>query len=63
MRLRSEDIVMSKKEWIALGIYAAAVAVLCFIFTDWQILIAILGIMGFTGYMRTRHVVHKYEQK
>jgi hypothetical protein len=54
---------MSKKEWIVLGIYAAAVAVLCFIFTDWQILIAILGIMGFTGYMRTRHVVHKYEQK
>jgi|LAHS01.1.fsa_nt_gb uncharacterized membrane protein YdbT with pleckstrin-like domain len=54
---------ISKNEWIGLGIYAAVIVLLCIVFADWQILIAILGIMGFFGYMRTRHLVHKYEEK
>lgn len=54
---------MTRNEWIGLSIYAAVIVVLCFVFTDWQILTAICGIMGFFGYMRTRHIVHKYEEK
>lgn len=53
---------ITKNEWIALGIYAAVLVILCLVFTDWQIVIALLGIMGFFGYMRTRHIVHKYEK-
>ncbi|NLH63412.1 MAG: hypothetical protein GX478_04370 [Erysipelotrichaceae bacterium] len=53
---------MSRNEWIGLGIYAAILVILCFVFAAYQIIIAILGMMGFTGYMRTRHLVHKYEK-
>lgn len=62
MRRLSEDIAMSRNEWIGLGIYAAILVILCFVFAAYQIIIAILGMMGFTGYMRTRHLVHKYEK-
>jgi len=54
---------MTKNEWIGLIIYACVIVILCLVFSDWQILIAIGGIMGFFGYMRTRHIVHKYEEK
>ena len=47
---------MKKNEIIGLGIYAGIIAVLCLIFTDWQIPIAVLGIMGFAGYERTRQL-------
>lgn len=54
---------LKKNEWIALCAYAAVVIGLCFLFQGYQIIIAILGVMGFTGYMRTRHLVHKSEEK
>lgn len=54
---------MSRNEWIGMIIYAGIIVALCCIFVSWQILIAIVGIMGFFGYMRTRHIVHKYEEK
>lgn len=54
---------ITKNEWIGLGIYTGIIVILCFVFSDWQLLIALFGVMGFFGYMRTRHIVHRYEQK
>ena len=36
---------MTKNEWIGLIVYACVIVILCLVFSDWQILIAIGGIM------------------
>jgi len=45
---------MNKYYWFV--IYVSIVLVLCWIFTDYQLIIAVLGLMGFCGYLRTRRL-------
>lgn len=54
---------MNKNEWIGLAVYVGILAILCMIFVNYQIVIAVLGIMGFTGYMRTRHLRTQDKEK
>ena len=47
---------MKKNKIIALLIYIAVIVVLCLIFREWWIGIAVLGFMALIGYLRTRRL-------
>lgn len=52
---------MKSSKIIALLIYIAVIAVLCLVFREWWIAIAVLGVMALTGYLRTRRLESRSE--
>ena len=47
---------MKKNKITALCVYIAVIVILCLIFREWWIAIAVLGIMALIGYFRTRRL-------
>lgn len=52
---------MKKNKIIALLVYIAVIVILCLIFREWWIAIAVLGVMALTGYLRTRRLESRSE--
>lgn len=51
-----------KSKITALFIYIAVIVILCLIFKEWWIAIAVLGIMALIGYFRTRRLESGMEE-